>query len=196
MIMTTTNSTHAETPATQQQHNVEATRQSERPRSSALYRPAVDVLQTEDAVVLVADMPGVDEAGVDLSLERNQLTIRGTVHPVNLPDSRLTYAEYGVGDFERTFTLSDEIDRSGIEATINRVGSMMTLFFGVSQVANADQARQCHRQQFASYFHGMLRRGIYLPPSPFEAMFLSTAHTSADLDRTIRAFRQWAQESR
>lgn len=116
--MTTTNSNHAECPATEEQQNVEATPQCERSRSSTVYRPAVDVLQSEDAVVLVADMPGVDESGVDLSLERNQLTIRGSVQPANLQDYRLTYAEYGVGDFERTFTLSDEIDRTGIDATI------------------------------------------------------------------------------
>jgi glutamate-1-semialdehyde 2,1-aminomutase len=69
---------------------------------------------------------------------------------------------------------------------------MMTLFFGVNEVRNADDARQCDRARFADYFHGMLRRGIYLPPSPFEAMFISTAHSTADLNATIRAFDRWA----
>jgi glutamate-1-semialdehyde 2,1-aminomutase len=84
------------------------------------------------------------------------------------------------------------LKKHGIEAALNRVGSMMTMFFGVDEVRNADDARQCDRTRFAEYFHGMLRRGIYLPPSPFEAMFISTAHSTADLNATIRAFDRWA----
>ena len=84
------------------------------------------------------------------------------------------------------------LTRHGIKAALNRAGSMMTLFFGVEQVRNADDARRCDRKKFARYFHGMLRRGIYLPPAPFEAMFVSMAHSRADLDATIRAFSQWA----
>lgn len=110
--MTNTTTNRADVPAKENQNQVES------PKAGPVYRPAVDIFQTEDAVLLYADMPGVDESGVDLTLERNQLTIRGSVHPVDLPGQRLTYAEYGVGDFERTFTLSDEIDRSAIEASI------------------------------------------------------------------------------
>ena len=76
-------------------------------------------------------------------------------------------------------------------ATINRIGSMMTLFFGVERVRNAAEARKCDRELFARFFHGMLKRGIYMPPAPFEAAFLSLAHTTADLAKTIAAFDQW-----
>ena len=69
---------------------------------------------------------------------------------------------------------------------------MMTLFFGVDQVRNAEDARRCDRRKFARFFHGMLSRRIYLPPAPFEAMFVSLAHSRADLDATIRAFNDWA----
>ena len=84
------------------------------------------------------------------------------------------------------------LDRYEIIAAINRIGSMMTLFFGVDQVCNADDARRCDRQKFARYFHGMLDRGVYLPPAPFEAMFVSLAHSKSDLDKTIAAFADWA----
>ena len=84
------------------------------------------------------------------------------------------------------------LQESGIRAALNRVGSMMTLFFGIERVANAADARRCDTRQFARFFHGMLRRGIYLPPAPYEAMFLSTAHSLADLDATIRAFKSCA----
>jgi glutamate-1-semialdehyde 2,1-aminomutase len=84
------------------------------------------------------------------------------------------------------------LTRYSIRGTINRIGSMMTLFFGVERVRNADDARKCDRERFARYFHGMLRRGIYLPPAPFEAMFVSLAHTTADIDSTVAAFHDWA----
>ncbi|HWP24261.1 MAG TPA: glutamate-1-semialdehyde 2,1-aminomutase [Candidatus Binatia bacterium] len=81
-----------------------------------------------------------------------------------------------------------------IRAAVNRVGSMLTLFFGVDRVTNAVEARQCDRKRFARYFHGMLERGVYLPPAPFEAMFVSLAHSNADLQNTIAAFADWARE--
>jgi glutamate-1-semialdehyde 2,1-aminomutase len=81
-----------------------------------------------------------------------------------------------------------------IRGTINRVGSMMTLFFGVEGVRNASEARRCDRKLFANFFHGLLQRGIYMPPAPFEAAFISLAHTASDLDRAIAAFDQWAAE--
>jgi glutamate-1-semialdehyde 2,1-aminomutase len=85
------------------------------------------------------------------------------------------------------------LGKYGIQATINRFGSILTLFFGVGRVTNADEARRCNRKQFARFFHGMLKRGIYLPPAPFEAWFVSLAHSNADLDKTIFAFDHWAR---
>ena len=88
--------------------------------------------------------------------------------------------------------LTEVIRQHRVQATINRVGSMLTLFFGVDSVATVDEARRCDRKQFADFFHGMLKRGVYLPPAPFEAWFISLAHSNADLDRTISAFDDWA----
>ena len=85
--------------------------------------------------------------------------------------------------------------KSRMKATVNRIGSMMTLFFGVERVRNAAEARKCDRQLFARFFHGMLERGIYMPPAPFEAAFISLAHTAADLTKTIAAFDHWAAEN-
>ena len=70
---------------------------------------------------------------------------------------------------------------------------MLTVFFGVDQVTNADQAREIDREQFVRFFKGMLARGIYLPPSPFETMFLSLAHTRKDLQRVAAAFDSWGE---
>ena len=65
----------------------------------------------------------------------------------------------------------------GIPAVCNRVGSMMTLFFTEnSQILSYDDAKQCDTARYARYFHAMLKEGIYLPPSQFEAWFISAAH--------------------
>ncbi|MBN2211760.1 MAG: glutamate-1-semialdehyde 2,1-aminomutase [Sedimentisphaerales bacterium] len=67
-----------------------------------------------------------------------------------------------------------------------RVGSMACLFFADRPVHDFADVQRCDQQAFARYFHGMLEQGIYLPPSQFEAFFLSTAHTEADIERTIQ----------
>ena len=88
--------------------------------------------------------------------------------------------------------LEEVLRKYQIAATVNRIGSMMTVFFGVERVRNATEARQCNRQLFAKFFQGMLKRGIYLPPAPFEAAFISLAHSVADVKTTIAACDKWA----
>ena len=90
--------------------------------------------------------------------------------------------------------LAAVIARYGIRATINRCGSMMTLFFGVDRVHNAAEARLCDAKTFASFFHGMLQRGIYWPPAAFEAAFISLSHSMKDLEQTVNAFADWAKK--
>ena len=82
----------------------------------------------------------------------------------------------------------------GVQGTVNRVGSMLTLFLGLDRVTEPEHARACDRDRFARFFHGMLARGIYLPPSPFEALFLSLAHSDEDIAATVTAFADWAEE--
>jgi glutamate-1-semialdehyde 2,1-aminomutase len=74
-----------------------------------------------------------------------------------------------------------------VPGCVNRTGSLLTLFLGVAEVRNADQARQADRERFARFFQAMLKRGIYLPPSQFEALFISLAHSRQDLQKTIDA---------
>ncbi|MCI0492633.1 MAG: glutamate-1-semialdehyde 2,1-aminomutase [Planctomycetes bacterium] len=73
---------------------------------------------------------------------------------------------------------------------IARIGSMMTLFFSSEPVRDWDTASRCDTTRFARYFWGMLDRGIYLPCSQYEALFVSAAHTEADIDATIEAARE------
>ena len=74
---------------------------------------------------------------------------------------------------------------AGIAHTIARVGSMLTFFFNSHQVTNWDAASRCDTQRFARFFWGMLDRGVYLPCSQYEAMFVSAAHTEDDIQSTV-----------
>jgi glutamate-1-semialdehyde 2,1-aminomutase len=74
--------------------------------------------------------------------------------------------------------------------SVNRVGSMMTWFFTDEPVTDAESAKLSDIKCFGKFFHAMLERGIYLPPSQFEALFVSAAHTDADIARTVDAARE------
>ncbi len=82
--------------------------------------PRADIYEAQDGVHLVADMPGVDEKSIDVTLHRNVLTITGRVTPWTLEGHRRAYAEFEECDFSRSFRLSDESDPAGIRATVNR----------------------------------------------------------------------------
>lgn len=83
-----------------------------------VFVPQVDIVESEDRILLVADVPGVDQDGLEITLEKNVLTIKGTVTPQVPEGFQLAYSEYGVGNYERAFTVSNDIDRQGIEAVV------------------------------------------------------------------------------
>lgn len=101
------------TPSTQKSPGV-----SQETEERAFLLPRVDIVETEDTVLLEAEMPGVDESGIDVTVERNVLTIRGSVQPPQMEGYTLAYSEYEIGNYEREFTLSQDIDREHIEATV------------------------------------------------------------------------------
>jgi glutamate-1-semialdehyde 2,1-aminomutase len=76
---------------------------------------------------------------------------------------------------------------SGVPVRVNRLGSMFTLFFTARDVTDFDSAKTCDSERFNRFFHAMLRQGVYLPASQFEAAFISAAHTDADIENTIEA---------
>ncbi len=78
-------------------------------------------------------------------------------------------------------------ERAGVPHCLARVGSMMTLFFHPGPIHGWREASQCDTTRFARYFWGLMNRGVYMPCSQFEALFVSAAHTEADIDATIAA---------
>jgi HSP20 family molecular chaperone IbpA len=88
------------------------------PARRAIFSPRVDLVDTPDAIVLWADLPGVDENSVEVTLEKNSLTLKATIEVPTFEGMKSVLREYAVGDFERSFTISDEISRDEIEATV------------------------------------------------------------------------------
>jgi len=90
--------------------------------------------------------------------------------------------------------LAEGLDRAatdaGVPHVVQRVGSMLTLFFHDGPIHDYDGAKRSDTQLFARYFWEMLARGVYLPCSQFEAAFVSTAHTEDEIDRTVQAARE------
>ena len=86
--------------------------------------------------------------------------------------------------------LAAAAEEAGVPAVSNRVGSMLTMFFTGEPAIDYNSAKRADTAMYARYFHEMLERGIYIAPSQFEAGFVSTAHTDADLDATIAAARE------
>ncbi len=107
-----------ETKELKKKEEAEIEKGVERTKARRVYKPAVDIIEKEGEIVLFADLPGVDEKSVDITLEKALLTIYGVVTPEIPENHRLILSEYGVGDYQRTFTLSDEIDRDHIQARV------------------------------------------------------------------------------
>jgi len=120
------NSTAQETQHAAQAAN--APQQAEQPsRPHAYAAPRVDVHETQDAYVVTADVPGVSESTLDITLEKDQLKIEGRVEAVRRDEHRLRLAESTAGGFLRTFTLPDGIDRDRIAATVKNGVLSLTL---------------------------------------------------------------------
>jgi HSP20 family protein len=95
-----------------------ATEGREHTTNRPVFIPPSDIYETEDSIVVLAEMPGVGPDGVDITLERRVLTIRGRSAANEHTGYQRVYNEYADGDYERVFTLSENINRERIEATL------------------------------------------------------------------------------
>jgi HSP20 family protein len=91
---------------------------AERTRMRRLFSPDVDIYEKADAYILLADMPGADEKSININLENNLLTIMGSMDVKRPEGYELSYAEFGIGDYERSFTITEAIDRNKIDAAV------------------------------------------------------------------------------
>ena len=101
-----------------EENKVQASEGTERLSRRRVFAPRADILEDADNLYVAADMPGVTDKTVDLTVEKNTLSIRGRIADGAPAGKKLVYGEYEPGDYERTFLLSENIDRNGIQATM------------------------------------------------------------------------------
>jgi glutamate-1-semialdehyde 2,1-aminomutase len=144
-----------------------------------------------DLMNLIAPAGPVYQAG---TLAGNPVAVAAGLATLGLLD-KIAYERLEQISARLESGLRAAIVQSGTAATVQRVGSMLTLFFAKGPVRNFAEARAADHQRFAKFFHAMLRRGVHLPPSGFEAWFVSLAHDEEAIDQTTTAARESLFES-
>ena len=141
-----------------------------------------------DVMEMVAPLGPVYQAG---TLSGNPLAMAAGLATLRfLRDNPTVYA-----DLERLTAMlvsevADAAKKAGVAMTANRVGSMFTWFFTAGAVTDWTSASKCDTAAFGAFHRALLERGVYLPPSQFEAAFVSAAHSPAGVQQTIDAARQ------
>lgn len=132
----------------------------------------------------VAPLGGVYQAG---TLSGNPLAMAAGIETLEILKSRRVYQDLGKKTSYLTERILESAEERGIPVSINRATGMFTLFFTGGPVRDYFSAKRSDTKRFAKFFIEMLDQGIYLPPSQYEAWFISLAHTQKDLDKTIEA---------
>ncbi|HUQ72168.1 MAG TPA: Hsp20/alpha crystallin family protein [Planctomycetaceae bacterium] len=99
--------------------NATPVREASPPPTQIVFTPPIDIFETDDGLVLLADLPGVTAETLELQVQDNKLTLFGRVSEQAPQDARLLHGEYQVGHFLRSFILSDEVDHERISAKLN-----------------------------------------------------------------------------
>lgn len=133
---------------------------------------------------LIAPSGPVYQAG---TLSGNPLAVTAGLATLKQLKARGVYKKLEETSAALAHGIGEAAKKAGIPLTQTRVGSMMTAFFTPGPVVDWNTAKQSDTKRYGKFFHAMLEQGIYLAPSQFEAAFLSTAHTAADINKTVKA---------
>jgi glutamate-1-semialdehyde 2,1-aminomutase len=137
-----------------------------------------------DVMGMLAPAGPVYQAG---TLSGNPVAVAAGLAALRLIDELDPYAELRRKAEALEKGLLDAFASAGVPATINRVESLFSVFFSETPVTDYATARAGDHERYARFFHAMLERGVYLPPSGYEAWFLGTAHGNEEIDRTVEA---------
>jgi glutamate-1-semialdehyde 2,1-aminomutase len=132
----------------------------------------------------VAPVGPVYQAG---TLSGNPLAMAAGARTLDLLDEPGAYETLERRSARLDEGLARAAAEAGVPVTINRVGSMITVFFCPGPVTDFASAKTSDTARFGRFFHALLARGVYFPPAQFEAAFVSLAHGDAEIDETVRA---------
>jgi len=135
----------------------------------------------------IAPLGPVYQAG---TLSGNPLAMRAGLATLTLLEDPEFYKPLNARSERLAGGLRDALRESGVAGQVNAVGSLITLFFATEPVRDYAGARKSDTARFAEFFREMLSRGVLLPPSQFEALFVSSAHSDEDISRTLAAVRE------
>ena len=138
----------------------------------------------EKIMETVSPLGGVYQAG---TLSGNPLAMTAGIETLGILKLKKVYPDLEKKTSYLTERILESAEDQGIPVSVNRTTGMFTLFFTEGPVKDYSTAKMSNTRRFAQFFIEMMEQGIYLPPSQFEAWFLSLAHTQKDLDRTIEA---------
>ncbi|EDP73982.1 glutamate-1-semialdehyde 2,1-aminomutase [Hydrogenivirga sp. 128-5-R1-1] len=128
------------------------------------------------------------------TLSGNPLAMAAGLRQLQILKEKNPYPELDKKGEKLEKGLKDLIIKYSIKATVNRVGSMITMFFTDKEVKNFQDAKSSDLEMFNKFFWKMIEKGVYLAPSQFEASFLSTAHSEEDINRTLEAVEETFKE--
>jgi len=137
-----------------------------------------------EVMALVAPLGPVYQAG---TLAGNPLTMAAGLATLRVLAAEGTFEALDDATLRLAAGVAEAAVKGGVAVRINRVGSMLTVFFSDAPVTDYASARRADTGRYARFFHALLDAGVYFPPSQFEAAFVSTAHTDADIDATLAA---------
>jgi glutamate-1-semialdehyde 2,1-aminomutase len=137
-----------------------------------------------DVMERLAPAGPVYQAG---TLSGNPVAVAAGLAALDLARERNPYPELAKIAEELAAGLEECFDGAGIQATVNRVETLLSVFFTPGPVRAFDHARAADHERFARFFHHMLDRGVYLPPSGYEMWTLSTTHGPLEIERTLEA---------
>ncbi len=138
----------------------------------------------------LAPVGNVYQAG---TLSGNPLAMRAGIETLKLLQAPKFYEQLDMRAGRLAAALRKELAASGIEGQVQAIGSLMTLFFTSQRIQDYAGAKKSDTERFGAFFRAMLDRGVLLAPSQFEALFVSAAHTDADVDATVQTARESLQ---
>jgi len=143
-----------------------------------------------DIMEMIAPLGPVYQAG---TLSGNPLAMRAGLASLPKLSASGFYETLNRKALRLADGLRSALRNSGLPGQVNIAGSLLTLFFSAEPVRDYAGAKKSDTARFAAFFNNMLDRGVFLPPSQFEALFVSAAHSDEDIDRTVSAARESLQ---